>query len=147
MSQANTSSIGNPSPKAKSAERTVALPVLGVKAKLFLAFCGMAALTALASAVAWYAFTAIDQSVTRITSDSMPGMAASFRLAEKAAEIAAAAPSLMASTSEEQRGREQAKLERKVKRLAELMQALPAAGVDQHQIAALSDVEKQITAT
>src|SRR5437764_13766179 len=121
MSEANTRSIGNPGPAATPAERAAAPPVLGVKAKLFLAFCGMAALTALASAVAWYAFTAIDRSVTRITADSMPGMAASFRLAEKAAEIAAAAPSLMASTNEEQRRREQAKLARKVNRLGALM--------------------------
>src|SRR6059058_5575766 len=121
MSEVNTSSVGKLTPKAEPAGIAPAGHVLGIKAKLFLAFCGMAALTALASAVAWYAFAAIDRSVTRITAESMPGMAASFRLAEKAAEIAAAAPSLMASISQEARGREQAKLERKAKRLAELM--------------------------
>jgi hypothetical protein len=34
---------------------------LGIKAKLFLAFGGMALLTGIASAVAWYAFTDIDR--------------------------------------------------------------------------------------
>ena len=33
---------------------------LGIKAKLFLAFGGMAMLTGIASGVAWYAFTDID---------------------------------------------------------------------------------------
>src|SRR5437764_13207505 len=117
MSEANTRSIGNPGPAATPAERAAAPPVLGVKAKLFLAFCGMAALTTIASAVAWYAFAAIDRSVTRITSDSMPGMAASFRLAEKADEIAAAAPSIMVSARQEERKHEQERLVRKVKQL------------------------------
>ena len=54
----------------------------GVKAKLFLAFASLAMLTCGASAVAWYAFTDIDRSVTRITTESIVGMAASLRLAE-----------------------------------------------------------------
>jgi hypothetical protein len=54
---------------------------LGIKAKLFLAFGGMAMLTGGASAVAWYAFTDVGRSVTRITAESIVGMAASLRLA------------------------------------------------------------------
>src|ERR1700746_4166591 len=65
---------------------------LGIKAKLFLAFGGMAMLTIGASAVAWYAFTDIDRSVTRITAESVVGMAASLRLPQKNAAIPAAAP-------------------------------------------------------
>src|SRR6266576_3648760 len=146
MSQVNTSSIGNRSPKAEPAGIAAAGHVLGVKTKLFLAFCGMAALTALASAVAWYAFAAIDRSVTGITAGTMPEMAASQRLAEKGAEIAAAAPSLMGSTSQEKRSHEQERLQRKAKKLAELTQALPAAGVDSHRVAALTGIEEEITA-
>ena len=77
---------------------------LGIKAKLFLAFGGMAMLTGIASAVAWYAFTDIDRSVTRITAESIVGMAASLRLAEKSAEITATAPALIASRNEEDAG-------------------------------------------
>src|SRR5260370_27834196 len=84
----------------------------GIKAKLFLAFGGMAMLTVGASAVAWYAFTDIDRSVTRITAVCIVGMAASLRLAEKSAEIAATAPSLIASRSEEERAKEQERLVR-----------------------------------
>ena len=56
----------------------------------------MAAMTAIASAVAWYAFIGIDRAVTQITTDSIPGMATSLRLAGMSAEIAATAPALMA---------------------------------------------------
>src|ERR1700720_4050512 len=80
---------------------------LGIKAKLFLAFGGMAMLTVGASAVAWYAFTDIDRSVTRITAESIVGMAASLRLAEKSAEITATGPALIASRSDEERAKEQ----------------------------------------
>src|SRR5512133_3074571 len=66
----------------------------GIKGKLFLAFGVMALLTIIGSLVAWYAFTNIESSVKRITSESVPGMAASLRLAEKSAEIAATAPAL-----------------------------------------------------
>ena len=112
--------IETPGPEAQAASGAPAGSALGIKAKLFLAFCGMAALTAVASAVAWYAFVDIDRSVTRITADSMPAMAASLRLAEKGADIAAAAPSLMASASQEDRRRAQADLDRKAKRARRL---------------------------
>ena len=89
------SGVESLSPQTELGRRAAARPVFGIKAKLFLAFCGMAALTAIAAAVAWYAFVYIDRSVTRITADSMPEMMASLRLAEKSAEIAATAPALI----------------------------------------------------
>jgi signal transduction histidine kinase/DNA-binding response OmpR family regulator/PAS domain-containing protein len=140
------SRIGTVRPKAEAARSVAAAPLLGIKAKLFLAFCAMAALTAVASAVAWYAFGAIDRSVTRITVDSMPGMAASLRLAEKGAEIAATAPALMASARQEDRRREHAVLERKAKELVGLTEALGAADIAKQRIAGLTRIEEQITA-
>ena len=120
MSQDTASIVGTPGPEAQAAEQRSAGRALGIKAKLFLAFCGAAALTAVASAVAWYAFVDIDRSVTRITADSLPAMAASLRLAEKGADIAAAAPSLVASAGQEDRRRAQADLDRKAGELAGL---------------------------
>ena len=67
----------------------------GIKAKLFLAFFSLAALTALASAIAWYVFRDIDRAVTRVTVESVPGIVIALSSAEKSAEIAAAAPALM----------------------------------------------------
>ena len=118
---------------------------LGIKARLFLAFCAMAAMTAIASAVAWYAFIGIDRAVTQITTDSIPGMASSLRLAEMSAEIAATAPALMVSASQEERDRVQAGLEERTKELIALTGGLRAAGVPRERIADLADIEGQIT--
>jgi PAS domain S-box-containing protein len=146
MPQDNRSVIQWLSPKAEGAHSVAAPSALGIKTRLFLAFCGMAALTIIASAVAWYAFIDIDASVTRITADSMPDMVASLRLAEKGAEIAASAPSLVASASQEDRRREQNKLEQKTNELTSLTDALGAAGVAQDRIASLRGIERQIAA-
>src|SRR3954470_3306049 len=133
-------------PEAQTASGASAGSALGIKAKLLLAFCGAAALTAVASAVAWYAFVDIDRSVTRITADSLPAMAASLRLAEKGADIAAAAPSLVASAGQEDRRRARADLDRKAGELAGLTRALSTTGLARDRLAALADVEGRMTA-
>jgi class 3 adenylate cyclase/phosphoglycerate-specific signal transduction histidine kinase len=104
---------------------------LGIKAKLFLAFGAMAMLTGGASAVAWYAFSDIDRSVTRITAESVVGMAASLRLAEKSAEITATAPALIASRTEEERVQEHERLVQRLKELAAVTEGLKATAVTQ----------------
>ena len=125
--------------------RASAAARLGIKARLVLAFCAMAAMTAIASGVAWYAFVGIDRAVTQITTDSVPGMAASLRLAGMSAEIAATAPALMVSASQEERDRVQAQLEKRTKELITLTGGLQAAGVPRERIADLADIEGQIT--
>lgn len=115
----------------------------GVKGKLFLAFASLAMLTCGATAVAWYAFTDIDRSVTRITAESLAGMAASLRLAEKSAEIAATAPALVASRNERERAQEQQKL---VQRLSELSAAIHElkSGLAEAKLANVMEVEGKI---
>src|SRR5215467_282377 len=117
---------------------------LGIKAKLFLAFGGMAMLTCGASAVAWYAFADIDRSVTRITAESIVGMAASLRLAEKSAEITATAPALMASRNEEERVQEQERLVRRLNKLSAVTERLKATGVAEVRRANLIEIEGKI---
>ena len=117
---------------------------LGIKAKLFLAFGGMAMLTGGASAVAWYAFTDIDRSVTRITAESIVGMATSLRLAEKSAEITATAPALIASRNEEERVQEQEKLVQRLNELSAVTEGLKATGVAEARLANLIDIEGKI---
>jgi class 3 adenylate cyclase/phosphoglycerate-specific signal transduction histidine kinase len=126
MSEADSALLGAAIVEAQSSrlasaghEREGRMP-LGVKARLFLAFASLAILTCGASAVAWYAFTDIDRSVTRIATESILGMAASLRLAEKTAEIAATAPALIASHNERERAQEQQRL---LHRLGELSAA------------------------
>ncbi len=117
---------------------------LGIKAKLFLAFAGMAMLTGGASAVAWYAFTDIDRSVTRITTDSVVGMAASLHLAEKSAEITATAPALIASRSEEERAQEQERLVRRLNEIFAVTEGLKVTGVAEARFANLTEIEGNI---
>jgi class 3 adenylate cyclase/phosphoglycerate-specific signal transduction histidine kinase len=115
----------------------------GIKAKLFLAFASMAMLTCGASAVAWYAFTDIDRSVTRITAESIIGMAASLRLAEKSAEIAATAPALIASRTENERAQEQQKLLQRLNELSAATHGLKS-GVAEAKLANVIEIEGKI---
>src|SRR4029453_5140150 len=118
----------------------------GIKAKLFLAFCSLAGLTAVASAVAWYVFGEIDHAVTRVTVESVPGTITALSLAEKSAEIAATAPALMASDSQEERVLQQAKLEQRAHALVALIDDLKASNVAPERTIALSNIEQEITA-
>jgi len=117
---------------------------LGIKAKLFLAFGGMAMLTVGASGVAWYAFTDIDRSVTRITAESIVGMAASLRLAEKSAEITATAPALIASRSEEERAKEQERLVRRLNEISAVTEGLKVTGMAEARFTNLIEIEGKI---
>jgi PAS domain S-box-containing protein len=118
----------------------------GIKAKLFLAFCSLAGLTAIASAVAWYVFGEIDHAVTRVTVESVPGTIAALSLAEKSAEIAATAPALMASDSQEERVLQQEKLAERARALVALINDLKASNLTPERTIAVSNIEHEITA-
>jgi len=117
---------------------------LSIKAKLFLAFGGMAMLTGGASAVAWYAFADIEKSVTQITAESVVGMAASLRLAEKSAEITATAPALIASRTEEERVQEHDRLVQRLNELENVTHNLRTRGVAEERFATLIGIERKI---
>jgi class 3 adenylate cyclase/HAMP domain-containing protein len=116
----------------------------GIKARLFLAFGLLAALTAIASAVAWWVFSDIDRSVVRVTHESVPSMVTSLHLAEVSAEIAATAPSIMASNSQETRVREQARLDQRVQALTVMIANLDASTVDPEIKAKISNTASEI---
>jgi adenylate cyclase len=118
----------------------------GIKAKLFLAFSFLAGLTVLASAVAWYVFRDIDRAVTRVTAESVPGIITALSSAEKSAEIAAAAPALMAAGSQEERVLEETKLEDRARALATLISELIASNLPPEKTSALSKIEQETTA-
>ena len=136
--EAHTSRLGG------AARKHSGKAALGIKAKLFLAFGGMAMLTVGASAVAWYAFTDIDRSVTRITAGSIVGMAASHRLAEKSAEITATAPALIASRSEEERAKEQERLVQRLNEISAVTEGLKVTGTAEARVADLIEIEGKI---
>jgi class 3 adenylate cyclase/phosphoglycerate-specific signal transduction histidine kinase len=143
-SPGTTNGEAHASKLADAARKQDGKAALGIKAKLFLAFAGMAMLTGGASAVAWYAFTDIDRSVTRITAESIVGMAASLRLAEKSAEITATAPALIASRSEEERAQEQETLVRRLNEISAVTEGLKVTGVAEARVANLTEIEGNI---
>src|SRR5215467_6235217 len=113
----------------------------GIKIKLFVAFFSLATLTALVSAIAWYVFRDIDRAVERVTVESVPGIITALSSAEKSAEIAAAAPALMAVGSQEERVSEQAKLEERARALVTLI----SSNAPPEKTLALSTIERETT--
>src|SRR6516225_1781313 len=135
--------------KTPSRQRTAAsdpqTSKFGIKAKLFLAFFSLAALTALASAIAWYVFRNIDRAVTRVTAESVPGIITALSSAEKSAEIAAAAPALMAAGNQGERALEETKLEERARALATLISDLIASNLPPEKTSTLSKIERETT--
>ena len=117
----------------------------GIKIKLFVAFFSLATLTALVSAIAWYVFRDIDRAVERVTVESVPGIITALSSAEKSAEIAAAAPALMAVGSQEERVSEQAKLEERARALVTLIDTLISSNAPPEKTLALSTIERETT--
>src|SRR5712692_8314731 len=72
---------------------------LGIRGRLFAAFGAVAGMTVLASAVAFLSYTQLGETLHALTTDNMPAMNTALRVARTSAEIAAAAPSLLAATS------------------------------------------------
>ena len=137
MVEAESSNLASPSQKRRGGG------TLGVKTKLILAFASLAMLTSSASVVAWYAFTDIERSVARITRESMVGMVASLRLAEKSAEIAATAPALSASRNEKERAQEQQKVVQKLSELSAAIHGLQS-GAAEAELANVVDIEGKL---
>ena len=67
---------------------------LGIRGRLFFAFGLVAALTVLASAVAFVSYSRVGGSLTHITERNLPAMGLALALARESAEISAAAPLL-----------------------------------------------------
>src|SRR6516225_3967918 len=117
----------------------------GIKIKLFVAFFSLATLTALVSAIAWCVFRDIDRAVKRVTVESVPGIITALSSAEKSAEIAAAAPALMAVGSQEERVSEEAKLEERARALVTLINTLISSNVPPEKTLTLSKIERETT--
>jgi methyl-accepting chemotaxis protein len=95
-SSAGTSTTGLPSPQGQSR--------FGVSAKLQAAFGGVAALTVIATAVAFLAFSAVERGLQQIASRQVPVMTDAMRLSVISADIsAAAARFISARTAEDQK--------------------------------------------
>lgn len=77
----------------------------GIRAKLLLAFAGMAGMTVAASVVGLMSFSAVQGPLERIVTISLPEMEFAKRLSSESGAIAAAAPTLDGAESQESRNR------------------------------------------
>jgi class 3 adenylate cyclase/phosphoglycerate-specific signal transduction histidine kinase len=133
-------------PRQTTVGRDTQYSRFGIKTKLFFAFFSLAGLTVLASAVAWYVFRDIERAVTRVTAESVPGIITALSSAEISAQIAAAAPTLMAVGNQEERVREEARLAERARALAIHIKDLIASKVPPEKTLALSKIEQETTA-
>jgi methyl-accepting chemotaxis protein len=74
-----------------------------IRARLYLAFGFAAAMTVIASLIAFYAFMTIGGTTTEIVAHSMPATVYSLRLAEETSRLVASAPRLMTAEDESHR--------------------------------------------
>jgi methyl-accepting chemotaxis protein len=71
----------------------------GIRGRLFAAFGIVAGMTVLASTAGFVSYSRLGETLGAITSESIPAISTSLRIAKTSAEITAAAPSLFAATS------------------------------------------------
>src|SRR5690242_3037271 len=76
---------------------------LGIRAHLFIAFGVVAALTVMASGVAFLSYNRIGDTLAAITGRNMPAMTLALTLARESAEITATAPTLAAAADNKAR--------------------------------------------
>lgn len=119
----------------------------GIKARLFLSVGLLAALTLAASAVAWFVFLDIERAVDAVIDRSLPGMVTSLNLAEKSAEVSAAAPGLVAANSQAELVRAQDRVMLRLGEMAELTGRLHAAGVAPARIDELAGLQARLSIT
>ena len=89
--------LSGPTRRARSV-----LQRLGVRWRLLLAFFGISAFAVIAAAAGLYSFAEVGGMLRRITEERVPPALASLELSQQAARIVAAAPALLAVTSNDQ---------------------------------------------
>jgi methyl-accepting chemotaxis protein len=109
----------------------------GIRARLYLAFGSVVALTLLAGGSAWYSFGTVQDSFDQAAQISVPAMAEAFRIKADAAALNAAAPRLANASSAQQRGALEVALNEDVLLLRGRLEALEKLGADPDSLAAI----------
>ncbi|SMF90115.1 Methyl-accepting chemotaxis protein [Azospirillum oryzae] len=122
-------------------------PHFGVRAKLSLAFIGMAGMTVAASIVGLMSFSAVQAPLGRIVQTSFPEMDLAKRLAGESGAIAAAAPALDAVDGQDNRNRMYTEIMGRGKRLTGLVTELAARRPDDPLVGEVQDKATRLIAT
>ena len=120
---------------------------LGVRAKLLLAFAGMAAMTVAASAVGLMSFSAVERPMKQIADTSLPEMELATRLAGESSRIATAAPTLDGAGSQEERERIQADTRERSRAFLALVDELAARRPQDPLLSEVRDTGNALIAT
>ena len=99
---------------------------LGIRGRLFLAFGLVAALTVLASGVAFLSYDRVRDSLADITGKNLPAMGSALALARESAAIAAASPVLASASDQKAREAAASALDARMRKLDELIGTLAA---------------------
>jgi len=119
----------------------------GVRAKLMLAFAGMAGMTVAASGVGLMSFTAVQGPLARIVGTSLPEMELATRLSGESGGIAAAAPTLDGAESQEERERLYGGIMARAKGLTALVDELGARRPGDPNLPQVRDTAKALIGT
>ena len=120
---------------------------LGVRAKLLLAFAGMAAMTVAASAVGLMSFSAVERPMAQIADISLPEMELATRLAGESSRIATAAPTLDGAESQEERERIHAETRERSRAFLALVDELAARRPQDPLLSEVRDTGNALIAT
>lgn len=95
---------------------------LGVRGRLFLAFLGISGFAVIAAIAAIYAFSRAGDVLEQITQQRLPPVLASLELSRQAERIVAAAPALLAASSQAEREQAYEGIARETSHLAQLLE-------------------------
>jgi methyl-accepting chemotaxis protein len=99
---------------------------LGIRGRLFLAFGLVAAMTVLASTVAFLSYNRVGGTLVDITERNIPAMSVSLMLARESAEITATAPALASAPDKKAHDAARTTLDAHLQRLNEIIGSLAA---------------------
>ncbi len=121
---------------------------MGIQGRLFLAFGGVAALAAFASAMAWWSFGVLGESMAQLGRHGVPSIVQSLSLAKESTAIAANAPSVANAATPEELSERLGALTQRLSGLKERITALrdaagPGASAD---LTAVAGLEQRMTA-
>ena len=118
----------------------------GIATKLYLAFGGAAALTVVASVVAWFAFSGISGALTHVTQESTPAMETALHLSERSASITAAATGLTEAENQEARDQVMTALAAQMNALIERLEHLKSVYADETRLKSIREKAGQLQA-
>ncbi len=115
-----------------------------IKARLYIAFGGVAALTLVAGAAAWVSYTNVQTTFADMMRQDVPAMTTALELAAESAALSAAAPALAGAESPAERAQTNAALETRSQRLDGLIARLGDGGAAEAEITAIQEKARQL---